>query len=98
MRGERMLVQGQGALQVNLRRFGFALIAAEQSEQQPRAEMIALFVERATQENGCVERFPEIEIVFADGETEFSVALVERERRFEHPQSPSCAPFADEQN
>src|SRR5262249_7023338 len=98
MRGEGMIVQRQRALQVDLGRFHFALIAAQQPEQQPGAEMFALFVERAAQKDRSLERFAQVEIVLADGEGEFGVALVERERGFEHPQSAARSAFADEQD
>src|SRR5262249_7674955 len=98
MGGERLGVEYERALQVDLRRFRLALIATQQSEQQPGAEMFALLVERAAQEDRRFERFAQVEIVFADGEAEFGVAPVERERRFEHPQAPSRAALADEQD
>src|SRR5262247_506599 len=98
MGGERLGVERERALQVNLGRLRLALVAAQQSEQQPGAEMVALLVERAAQEDRRFERFAHVEIVFTDGEAEFGVALVERERRLEHPQAPSRAAFADEQD
>src|SRR5262249_36557882 len=66
MGGERMIVEIQGALQMNLGRFRFALVAAQQTEQQPGAEMIALFVKRAAQEDRRFERLAQVKIVFAD--------------------------------
>src|SRR5262249_16042723 len=60
--------------------------------------MFALFVERAAQEDRRLERFAQVEIILADGEAEFGVALVEPERSFEHPQSAARSAFADEQN
>src|SRR5262245_927048 len=98
MGGERLGVERERALQVDLGRLRLALVAAQQSEQQPGTEMIALLVERSAQEDRRFERFAQVEIVFADGETEFGVALVEPERRFEHPQAPPRAAFADEQD
>src|SRR5215475_311490 len=98
MGGERLGVERERALQMDLGRLRFALVAAQQSEQQPGAEMIALLVERAAQEDRRLERFAQVEIVFADGEAEFGVALVQREPRFEHPQAPSRAALADEQD
>src|SRR5262249_3675975 len=98
MGGEGLSVERQRALQMYLRRFGLALVAAQQPEQQPRAEMIALLVQSAAQEDRRFERFAQVEIVFSDGEAEFGVALVERERRFEHPQSSSRAAFTDEED
>src|SRR5262249_40064323 len=98
MSGEGLGVERQRALQVYFRRFRLAFVAAQQPQQQPGAEMIALLVERASQEDSRFERFAQVEIVFADGETEFGVAFVERERRFEHPQASSRAAFADEED
>src|SRR5262245_19347861 len=82
---------------MKLGRFDFPLIIAQQSEQQPGAEMIALFIESAAQMNCGIERFAEMEIIFADRETEFGVLLVQRESVLERPQPAASAAFGDEQ-
>src|SRR5262245_9061497 len=56
MGGERLGVERESALQVDLGRLRLALVAAQQSEQQPRAEMFALLVERTAQEDRRFER------------------------------------------